>query len=132
MTISRCSNTKVRDKLSTYLINIFSLISVLSILGLTFFADSFEKVAEHLGLADNILFPFYITSTFLLSLTLYKGISEIKETQFDKFDHRFYFVILMAFQTGICKKFLKMFINYLILNYNFQLELHQYQINIEE
>ena len=103
MMLSRSTNSMLRDKLSTYLINIFSLISVLSILGLTFFADSFEKVNDHLGLADNILFPFYITSTFLLSFTLYRGISEMKEKQLDKLDSRFYFVIIMAFQTGMCK-----------------------------
>lgn len=81
---------------NNFLVNILCSISVVSLIGLTFYPEYFVHLSVSLRLVDNVLFPIMMLSSFFLTLILNR---EIKN------NFRDLSIILMAIQTVLCKIF---------------------------
>jgi hypothetical protein len=79
---------------NNFLVNILCSVSVVSLIGLTFYPEYFTHLSVSLRLVDNVLFPVMMLSSFFLVLILNKEI---------KSNYRDFSIILMAIQTFLCK-----------------------------
>ena len=104
----------IKGKAKSYMINSLCAISVLSLIGLTFYPNYFSEVSRSIKLVDNLLFPIMMLSTLFLSMILYKELaginSQIEKEETEDIDYKFYFIMLMGLQTFICK-FIKIILN---------------------
>ncbi len=95
-----------REKWKIYIILVSALISITSILGMTFFYKESAEITKRLGLVDNILLFLYTNSSFLYSAVSFTLLSNIETTEiFKNYNYIFtkqILVYIMGIQVLCC------------------------------
>jgi hypothetical protein len=106
----------LKNKLLHYSTNICSFISTMSIVILSFYSDITKIFSKRFHLVDDVTFLIFIHSTLWLAILLFRQVKGIN-SNFSEFggieiindkisifkQKKFYFIILLIFETFLCK-----------------------------
>lgn len=96
----------IDQKWKNYLIFVFNSISILCVVGMTFYNDETLKFSHAIDLVDNILFLLYLLSSFIYSVWTYDLLTRLNVAEMPKDNFylliKKYLIVIMGVQLFCC------------------------------
>lgn len=114
--IKKISLSIVKDKISHMLIYFCVGVYTSSLMGLTFYDKQFKDLSKSIHLIDNMLFPIYIISSYLLALLIHFEVNRVNingqlggyKTENSEIFHnnlKVFSIFLMGLQAILCNNY---------------------------